>query len=112
MLQLPTFQSPTRWAELIWTRGLRIAFILVIAVFVGRVWKAVTFRLVEISKVRTRGAQMREQQTRTMAGLLYSVGIGIIGAVSVLTVLPELGFNVTPVEAAAAVASLALGFGA
>jgi moderate conductance mechanosensitive channel len=112
MLQVPTFQSPTRWMELIWTRGLRIIFIFVIAIFVARVWKAVTFRLVEISKARTRGAQMREQQTRTMAGLLYSVGIGIIGAVAVLTALPELGFNVTPVEAAAAVASLALGFGA
>jgi small-conductance mechanosensitive channel len=112
MLQVPTFQSQTRWMELIWTRGLRIVFIFVIAILVARLWKAVTFRLVEISKVRTRGAQMREQQTRTMAGLLYSVGIGIIGAVAVLTALPELGFNVTPVEAAAAVASLALGFGA
>jgi small-conductance mechanosensitive channel len=55
---------------------------------------------------------MREQQTRTMAGLLYSVGVAIIAAVAVLTVLPELGFNVTPVAATAAVASLALGFGA
>jgi small-conductance mechanosensitive channel len=112
MLQVPTFQSQTRWVELAWTRGLRIIFIFVIAILVARLWKAVTFRLVEISKVRTRGAQMREQQTRTMAGLLYSVGIGIIGAVAVLTALPELGFNVTPVEAAAAVASFALGFGA
>ncbi|MGH9559977.1 MAG: mechanosensitive ion channel family protein, partial [Terracidiphilus sp.] len=76
------------------------------------IWKAITSRLVEISKARTRGAQMREQQTRTMAGLLYSVGVGIIAAVAVLTALPELGFNVTPVEATAAVASLALGFGA
>ena len=47
-----------------------------------------------------------------MAGLLYSVGVAIISAVAVLTALPELGFNVTPVEATAAVASLAFGFGA
>jgi moderate conductance mechanosensitive channel len=105
-------QSPTRWAEIVWTRGLRIAVIVVLAFVAARIWKALTSRLVEISKARTRGAQMREQQTRTMVGLLNSVGGGIIAAVAVLTALPELGFNVTPVEATAAVASLALGFGA
>ena len=106
------FQSPTRWVELIWTRGLRIAAILILAFLAARLWKALTSRLVEISKVHTRGAQMREQQTRTMAGLLYSLGVGCILIFAILTALPELGFNVTPVEAAAAVASLALGFGA
>ncbi|MFZ0432165.1 MAG: mechanosensitive ion channel domain-containing protein, partial [Candidatus Acidiferrales bacterium] len=55
---------------------------------------------------------MREQQTRTMAALLYSVGSAVIFAGAVLTALPEFGFDVTPVEAAAAVASIALGFGA
>jgi small conductance mechanosensitive channel len=105
-------QSPTHWAEIVWTRGLRIAVIVVLAVLIARIWKALTSRLVEISKARTRGAQMREQQTRTMVGLLNSVGVGVIAGVAVLTALPELGFNVTPVEATAAVASLALGFGA
>ncbi len=105
-------QSPTRWVELVWTRGLRIAAILLLAFLAMRLWKALTSRLVEISKARTRGAQMREQQTRTMAGLLYSVGVAFILVGAILTALPELGFNVTPVEATAAVASLALGFGA
>jgi moderate conductance mechanosensitive channel len=105
-------QYPTRWVELIWTRGLRLAAILILAFLAVRLWKALTDRMVEISKVHTRGAQMREQQTRTMAGLLYSVGVGFVLIVAILTALPELGFNVTPVEAAAAVASLALGFGA
>ena len=105
-------QSPTHWAEVIWTRGFRIAFIVALAFLLARIWKALTGRLVEISKARTRGAQLREQQTRTMAGLLNSVGTSIIAGVALLTVLPELGFNVTPVEATAAVASLALGFGA
>ena len=91
---------------------MRIAVIVVLAFLIARIWKALTSRLVEISKARTRGAQMREQQTRTMVGLLNSVGTRIIAAVAVLTALPELGFNVTPVEATAAVASLALGFGA
>src|ERR1700690_1405514 len=105
-------QSPTRLVEIVWARGLRIAVIVALAFVVMRIWKALTSRLVDISKARTRGAQMREQQTRTMVGLLDSIGIGIITAIAVLTALPELGFSVTPVEATATVASLALGFGA
>ena len=94
------------------TRGLRVLAIIIIAVIVARLLKAFTNRLVEAAKSSTRIAQMREQQTRTMAGILYSAGIFIIVAVSILTALPEFGFNVTPLEAAAAVASLAFGFGA
>ncbi|MFZ0784565.1 MAG: mechanosensitive ion channel family protein [Candidatus Acidiferrales bacterium] len=94
------------------TRGLRILVIALLAVILARILKAVTTRLVQISKGPTRVAQLREQQTRTMAGLLYSVGVSVIVAVAILTALPEFGFNVTPVAAAAAVASLAFGFGA
>ena len=102
----------TRWIELISTRGLRILAIVIVAIIVARILKALTDRLIAVSKVRTRGALMREQQTRTMAGLLYSASVALIIAVAVLTALPELGFNLTPVEATAAVASLAFGFGA
>jgi small conductance mechanosensitive channel len=55
---------------------------------------------------------MREQQTRTLAGILYSGGTAIIAIVATLTALPEFGFNITPVAAAAGLASLAIGFGA
>jgi small conductance mechanosensitive channel len=55
---------------------------------------------------------MREQQTRTLAGILYSGGTAIIVIVAVLTALPEFGFNITPVAAAAGLASLSIGFGA
>jgi small-conductance mechanosensitive channel len=105
-------ESLTRWTEIAETRGLRILAILVIAFIVARLLKAITSRLIESAKSPNRVAQMREQQTRTMAGILYSAGIFLIVAVSILTALPEFGFNVTPIEAAAAVASLAFGFGA
>ncbi len=105
-------ESFKSWTEIAQTRGLRILAILIIAFVVARLLKALTNRLVEAAKSSTRIAQMREQQTRTMAGILYSAGIFIIVAVSILTALPEFGFNVTPLEAAAAVASLAFGFGA
>jgi len=105
-------ESFAHWTEIAQTRGLRILAILIIAFVLARILKVVTGRLVDSAKSSNRVAQMREQQTRTLAGLLYSAGIFIIIAVSILTALPEFGFNVTPLEAAAAVASLAFGFGA
>ena len=105
-------ESLKSWTQIAQTRGLRILAIVIIAFIIARLLKAFTNRLVEAAKSSTRIAQMREQQTRTMAGILYSAGIFIIVAVSILTALPEFGFNVTPIEAAAAVASLAFGFGA
>src|ERR1700688_3259817 len=104
--------SLRRWMEFAGVRALRVLIIVFIALLVARLLRALTSRLIQSAKSPSRVAQMREQQTRTMAALLYSVGLGIIVGVAVLTALPEFGFNVTPVEAAAAVASLALGFGA
>jgi moderate conductance mechanosensitive channel len=104
--------STTHWLESIGTRSVRVVLIAILAIIVVRVIRALTTRLVQISKVHTRIAQMREQQTRTVAGVLYSIGATITVGVAILMALPEFGFNVTPVEAAAAVASLAFGFGA
>src|ERR1700735_234090 len=101
-----------RWMEFAGTRAVRVLAIVFIAFLIARALKAVTARLIQLAKSQSRVAQMREQQTRTMAALLYSVGIGVIVAVAILTALPEFGFNVSPLEAAAAVASLAFGFGA
>lgn len=104
--------SLTHWIDLAETNGLRLLTILVLALIVARIWKTLTGRLVQISKGQTRVGQMREQQTRTVAGILYSAGVALIVAGAVLMALPEFGFAVTPLEATAAVASLALGFGA
>ncbi|HUO33575.1 MAG TPA: mechanosensitive ion channel domain-containing protein [Candidatus Acidoferrum sp.] len=101
-----------RWAELAGTRGVRILFIALGAFILIRILKAFTSRLVQAAKGQTRTAVMREQQTRTLAAIAYSAGTTVIVAGSILMALPEFGFNVTPVEAAAAVASIALGFGA
>jgi moderate conductance mechanosensitive channel len=105
-------ESLRHWLETAGTRGLRVLAILLIAFIFVRVLKALTTRLVQIAKGQTRTALLREQQTRTMAGIVYSVGAALIVAAAVLIALPEFGFDVTPFEAAAAVGSLALGFGA
>jgi moderate conductance mechanosensitive channel len=102
----------THWLETAGTRGVRVLVIILIAMILARMLKALTTRLVHIAKGQSRASQMREQQTRTVAGLVYSVGAAVIVAGAVLMALPEFGFDVTPFEAAAAVGSLALGFGA
>jgi moderate conductance mechanosensitive channel len=104
--------SIAKWAQNAGSHAVRILVIFLIALVLTRILKAITKRLVQRAKSPSRAAQMREQQTRTMAGLLYSVGTAVIIAGAILTALPEFGFNVTPVAAVAAVASLALGFGA
>src|SRR5208337_1925875 len=61
---------------------------------------------------QTRAAQAREQQTRTLSGVVFSAGSKIVWAVALLTAAQEFGINVTPVAALAGLASLAVGFGA
>lgn len=104
--------SLAKWTQNAGSHAARILIIVIIAVVLVRILKAVTKRLVQRAQSSSRVAQMREQQTRTVAGLLYSVGTAVIVGAAILMALPEFGFNVTPVEGVAAVASLSLGFGA
>lgn len=99
------------WAEVAATVGLRILLILALAFLLRRALRIITDRLVRAADSQTRTAQAREQQTRTVAGLLYSTGSGLILAVALLLILQLLGVNVTPVAAAAGLAGLAVGFG-
>jgi moderate conductance mechanosensitive channel len=105
-------ESLAKWTENAGSHAVRIFVIFLIAFILTRILKAITTRLVHLAKTPSRIAQMREKQTRTVAGLLYSVGTALIFAGAILTALPEFGFNITPFAAVAAVASLALGFGA
>jgi moderate conductance mechanosensitive channel len=101
-----------QWGKISAAPGLRVLGIIVLAIVFARILKTLTKKLIELAKSPSRAAQMREQQTRTMAGLLHSTGIFVILVVAALMVMRECGFDISPVEAAAAVASVALGFGA
>jgi len=102
-----------KWTEFALGHGTRLLAILLIALLLVRLLRMLTRRLIAAagSEAAARVARMREQQTRTLAGILYSGGTGVIVVVAVLTALPEFGFNVTPVAAAAGLASLSIGFG-
>jgi len=102
-----------RWMELALGNGTRLLAILFFSLLLNRLLRIFTQRLVQAAgETAGRTAQMREQQTRTMAGVLYSTGTAVIVALALLLALPVFGFNVTPLAAAAGLASLALGFGA
>lgn len=105
-----------KWTDLAAARGIRIITIAVLALLLIRILRTLTRRLIPKGGTEGTGtgrlARMHEQHVRTLAGLLYSAGTAIIVAGAVLTALPEFGYNVTPIAAAAGLASLAFGFGA
>lgn len=104
--------SLSSWTEAALTHGLRLLGILLFAFVLVRILKAFTDRLVHLHSTESRVALMREQQTRTLAGILLSAGTALIVTLAVVTALAEFGFNIAPIAAAAGLASLAFGFGA
>ncbi len=89
-----------------------LLIIFFVALLLNRLLRVVTKLIVKPAGTQTRAAQAREQQTRTLSGVLFSAGSKIVWAVALLTAAQEFGINVTPVAALAGLASLALGFGA
>src|SRR5487761_781130 len=99
------------WFGVVKDRGVRVVVVVLIALVLNRMSHAFTSHMIVPANTQTRVAQSREYQTRTMAGILYSVVTAVIVIVAILMILPELGCNVTLVAAAAGLVSLALGFG-
>jgi moderate conductance mechanosensitive channel len=91
---------------------LHLAGIIVVALLINRVLRAFTQGLVKPAASPTRAAQAREQQTRNLAEVLYSVGSKIVWALAVLLAAQEFGVNVIPVVIVVGLACLALGLGA
>jgi small-conductance mechanosensitive channel len=103
-----------KWTDIAAEKGIRLAAILLIAVLLTRLLRSLTRRLIPKASGEGLGrlARLHEQHVKTLASLLYSAGTAIIVVGAILTALPEFGFNVTPIAAAAGLASLAIGFGA
>ena len=99
------------WVDLTIPNVLRLLGILVIALVLNRVLRAVS-KLIIKPGGQTRQSQLREQQTRTLAGIVYSAGSKIVWGVAILTALNEFKINILPAVTFAGLASLALGFGA
>jgi len=68
--------------------------------------------MIKTATAQTRQSQLREQQTRTLAGIIYGAGSKVVWAIALLTALDKLQINILPAVTFAGLASLALGFGA
>ena len=79
----------TAWSNFSFANVLHLGAILLIALVVNRLLRVLTKLLIRPAASQSRAAQNREQQTRTVAGLLYSVGSKIVWAVAILTALSE-----------------------
>ena len=91
---------------------LHLLGILVAALLINHLQKLVARLIVKPASSQTKAAQAREQQTRTLSGVVYSAGSKVVWALALLMAAQEFGVNVTPVAAVAGLASLAIGFGA
>lgn len=92
--------------------AIRLVGILVLALIVNRLLRALTKLITKPAVTQTRQAQLREQQTRTLAGIVYSAGSKVVWVIAILTALDVLKINILPAVTIAGLASLAVGFGA
>ncbi len=104
--------SFNHWLDWILPIALYLLGILVIALVVNRLLRAVTNLVIKQASGQGRQAQLREQQTRTLAGVLYGAGSKVVWVVALLMVLDKFKFNIIPAVTVAGLASLAVGFGA
>jgi moderate conductance mechanosensitive channel len=98
------------WVDWI-PHALKLLGIFVIALAVNRLLRTASKLIIKPAAAQTRQSQLREQQTRTLAGVVYSTASKVVWAVALLTALNQF-MNVAPAVALAGVASLSLGFGA
>jgi len=102
----------TQWLTLSIPGALHLLTILAIALLVNYFLRGWTNSLIVPAASQSRAAQAREQQTRSLAGVLHSAGTKVVWGVAILMALPEFGINVFPAVVVIGLIGLALGLGA
>jgi small conductance mechanosensitive channel len=92
--------------------ALYLVLIFFAALLVNRFLRTIINLLVKPAASPGRVAQLREQQTRTLAGVLYSAASLAVWIVALLTALDKVGINPTPALLLAGICAIAFGFGA
>ena len=86
----------------------KLLIIVGIAWILTRILSFFTDRMARLAEKHAAGAS-RVSQARTLSSVLRATGIGVIGTLAILEVLPLLGFNLAPLLASAGVAGVAIG---
>lgn len=110
-VMLPAFGLALNAEPPLFFKVVRVVVIIISVFLLNRLLRAYTAHMVTVARTDTRAAQAREQQTRTIASVLYTVCSALLVVGAVLMILPEFGFHEGPVAAATGLLSLALGFG-
>ena len=89
----------------------KLVIIFILAWILTRILAAFTERMVRVAE-RHSGGPGHLSQARTLSSVVRATGIGVIGFLAVLQVLPMLGFNLGPLLTSAGVAGVAIGLAA
>jgi moderate conductance mechanosensitive channel len=91
---------------------LHLLAIFALALLVSRFLRVLTNLLIKPAAGQSRSEQLREQQTRSLAGVVYGVASKVVWIIAVLTALDRVGVNPTPSLTLLGLAGIAIGFGA
>jgi small conductance mechanosensitive channel len=92
--------------------ALHLLGIFVAALLLNRFLRVIAILLIRPATGQSGSVQAREQQTRTLAGVVYGGASKVVWVVAILTALDKVGINPVPALTLAGLASLAIGFGA
>src|SRR5438093_297368 len=92
--------------------ALHLLGIFIVALLLNRFLRTMTSLLVKPAASQSRSEQTREQQTRTLAGVVYGAASKVVWVVAILTALDQVGINPMPALTLMALAAVAIGFGA
>lgn len=117
MAQTGPFGDISHWFSSHWENWrianlIHLFWILVLTVVLIRLLKSLEARVVARAAAQGRATSLRQQQLKTLFGLVSSTGTALVVAFAILTALPELGISVEPLTVAAGLVSVAVGFGA
>ncbi len=99
------------------TKGVKILLILVVAfgithvsrIFLGRVLKRVIKKKDKLEKVKLK---LEKERINTLERVIFSAIKVVVWTIAIITILPELGINITPLLTGIGIGGLALSFGA
>src|SRR5579883_663455 len=107
-------QDITQWlAHDLPKLAINFLVISIVAFLLIRILKVVTLRLESLSRRTSLPTGVRAQQLRTVASIIYSVGVSLVIFVGSMDLLYKgFGINLEPLLASAGIVGLAIGFGA
>jgi small-conductance mechanosensitive channel len=92
--------------------SLHLLGIFITALLLNRFLRAMSNLLIKPASGQSRTEQAREQQTRTLAGVVYSAASKVVWVIAIMTALDQVGISPTPALTLAGLAGVAVGFGA